>query len=232
MNPNRLGQLAAVAGLLLQLTFACGDAVVGRKYDSANEMRDVSMGAAGTPLQASLPTAMAQGGGAWDTRVKLSRGGTLNQFGYTSSSAEAALFPATGGRPAKATISSNSGTSATTGTMLTGGTVPSSNAPSVGGESTGGSDASDVKPPTCPAGAPVASSEKICADGTIKGDVDCNGVVNAVDALVVAQRAQGIPTAPIFEALGDIDCDGCLTEADATLISRISVGYAVDSACP
>jgi hypothetical protein len=84
----------------------------------------------------------------------------------------------------------------------------------------------------CAAGIPVTKSGATCATGPISGDADCSGVVDTIDALKVAQRAEEMAVPAIFEVAGDVNCDGCLSKEDATTISEYVVGQRTTLSCP
>lgn len=62
------------------------------------------------------------------------------------------------------------------------------------------------------------------------GDVDCDGDVDAVDALQVLRRVAGLPVdADCMTEAGDVDCDGDIDAVDALLILRHVAGLPVDN---
>jgi len=56
------------------------------------------------------------------------------------------------------------------------------------------------------------------------GDVNSDGMVNIVDALMVAQYSVGLQPAPFSISAADVNGDGLLTIVDALLIAQYSVG--------
>ena len=57
---------------------------------------------------------------------------------------------------------------------------------------------------------------------TLRGDVDCNGTVNALDALMAMRYAMSLIALDEQSiANGDMDCNGSLTATDAVLIMRL-----------
>lgn len=59
---------------------------------------------------------------------------------------------------------------------------------------------------------------------TSLGDVDCNGTISSVDALMILQHHGGLIASLPCESKGDVDGDGAIGPADATLILRFSAG--------
>ncbi|MBN1697233.1 MAG: agmatine deiminase family protein [Spirochaetales bacterium] len=60
--------------------------------------------------------------------------------------------------------------------------------------------------------------------GTIRGDVDSNGAVNIVDALLTAQYYVGLDPAGFDKSKADTDCDNGVDIVDALLIAQLYVG--------
>lgn len=66
----------------------------------------------------------------------------------------------------------------------------------------------------------------------LPGDVDCNGVVDAVDALQVLRDVAGLSTsASCMSQLGDVDCGGDIDAVDALLVLRAVAGLGTLSGC-
>lgn len=67
-----------------------------------------------------------------------------------------------------------------------------------------------------------------------KGDIDCSGVLNSVDALKLLRFVAGLsvsqpPGCPLIETVsGDIDCDGDVDSVDALLVLRFLAGLPVN----
>ncbi len=60
------------------------------------------------------------------------------------------------------------------------------------------------------------------------GDVDCNGAVNSVDALMILRSVAGLPvTADCLAAVGDVDCDDDKDSVDSLKILRYVAGLPV-----
>jgi plastocyanin len=71
-------------------------------------------------------------------------------------------------------------------------------------------------PPPPPTPTPTPTTGK-------NGDVDCNGVINSIDALKVLRHSAGLNSPPCI-ALGDVDCNGLINSIDALKILRHSAG--------
>jgi hypothetical protein len=235
---------ALLAGVLIHTASACGDAVVGRRYES-----DPSSGGStdsvtvGTSSMSPQPNHEHSNGDAGSGSGSGS-GGSSNRGGsggsQSSSNSTTSDFPqaGTGGvtTPNLTQITSASGGHSSTFTVSY--TIPSAGAGGLGGSSSsplytgGGTAATTASSQYCIIGVAVNKSSAICDPAPTIGDVDCNGTVDAVDALIVARRAKHMETSPFFEPAGDVNCDGCLTEDDATLISNIDVGLLEPTRCP
>ena len=66
-------------------------------------------------------------------------------------------------------------------------------------------------------------------DGTVTcsgefGDVDCSGVVDAVDGLLILQFSAGILAALPCEPAGDVNLDGAVDTVDAALVLQLQAG--------
>ncbi len=82
-------------------------------------------------------------------------------------------------------------------------------------------------PPT--ASGPVSSS---APTAPLRGDVNCDGAITAVDVLMVLQATAGLSPAGCSR-LADLDCDGALTAADARAILAHLVEIAsLPATCP
>ena len=62
------------------------------------------------------------------------------------------------------------------------------------------------------------------------GDVNGDGGITIVDALLVARKAVGL-SSDIEASAADVNCDGSITIVDALLIARKSVGLEVTAWC-
>ncbi len=82
-----------------------------------------------------------------------------------------------------------------------------------------------------PGGSRPAAAEP--AAGT-SGDVNCDGAVNAVDALQVLRYIAGLSAAACLGSAGDVDCSGSIDAVDALLILRYVAGLrtTVPDFCP
>ncbi len=58
----------------------------------------------------------------------------------------------------------------------------------------------------------------------LRGDADCSGSINAVDALHVLRRVAAFPSEPPCIAAGDTNCDGQIDATDALRILRATAG--------
>lgn len=68
------------------------------------------------------------------------------------------------------------------------------------------------------------------ATSNVKGDVTCDGSIDAVDALQVLRSAAGMTSsAQCLEAAGDVDCDGDRDAVDALKILRHTAGLPADT---
>ena len=66
------------------------------------------------------------------------------------------------------------------------------------------------------------------AKGYIIGDIDCDGVINSGDSLLILRRSVGLEHfSDIVDSLADVDGDGSITSADALETLRYSVGLYV-----
>ena len=64
------------------------------------------------------------------------------------------------------------------------------------------------------------------------GDVNDDGSVDIVDALLIAQHYVGLPIAGVFnEANADVDCSGAIDIVDALLVAQYYVGLLTDLLC-
>jgi len=64
------------------------------------------------------------------------------------------------------------------------------------------------------------------------GDVNCDGAITPIDALLLLQAAAGLPPAGCAN-LVDLDCDGALTASDArTLLTHLIDIAPLPAACP
>ncbi len=66
------------------------------------------------------------------------------------------------------------------------------------------------------------------------GDVNCDGAVDALDALFILRAVAGLPTATCG-GQGDVDCSGWMDAVDALSILRYGAGLppvAAPAPCP
>ncbi|MBN1699367.1 MAG: cellulase family glycosylhydrolase [Spirochaetales bacterium] len=93
---------------------------------------------------------------------------------------------------------------------------------------------SQTSPPTTPPTSPPAvtpTSPPAQTAGTGEtGDVNADGVVNIVDALLIAQYYVGLDPAGFFTEYADADCDGSIGIVDALLVAQYYVGL-TDELC-
>jgi len=64
---------------------------------------------------------------------------------------------------------------------------------------------------------------------SIHGDVNGDGIVNIVDALIIAQKSVGLE--PPIQGNPDVNCDGVITIVDALIVAQFSVGLITSIAC-
>lgn len=64
------------------------------------------------------------------------------------------------------------------------------------------------------------------------GDINCDGVVDAIDALFAAQMSAGLRTEPPCVAAVDANDDGAIDIADALQIGQLTVGLRTSLICP
>lgn len=75
----------------------------------------------------------------------------------------------------------------------------------------------------CTAGASVFARQ---------GDVDGNGTINIIDAMLLAQYAAGTYDGPVDREIGDVNWDGKINIIDAMLVAQFSAGTIDDFPCP
>ncbi len=86
--------------------------------------------------------------------------------------------------------------------------------------------------------APLASVETLAAQSAASlvacGDVDCDGDVDAVDALHILRWVAGLPVSAGCMGKGYVDCDGDLDAVDALMVLRYIAGLPVPlpTGCP
>jgi hypothetical protein len=71
--------------------------------------------------------------------------------------------------------------------------------------------------------------------GSVRGDVDCDGGIDSVDALKVLRGAAGLSNAGgCFEGFGDVNCSGDVGAVDALFLLRhvAGLGVALPVGCP
>jgi hypothetical protein len=71
--------------------------------------------------------------------------------------------------------------------------------------------------------------------GSVRGDVDCDGGIDSVDALKVLRGTAGLPNAGgCLAAYGDVNCSGAVGSVDALLILRhvAGLGVSLPLGCP
>lgn len=83
-------------------------------------------------------------------------------------------------------------------------------------------------PTATPTPTPPPTAQRVC------GDVDCNGAVNAADALGLLRWLTGAPPSVACIGLGYVNCDGQLDLADAIMILRHSAALPINlpTGCP
>ncbi len=69
------------------------------------------------------------------------------------------------------------------------------------------------------------------AGGSLKGDVNSNGTVDIVDALLVAQYYVGLNPSGFNSANADVNCSGSIDIVDALLIAQYYVGLVTSFPC-
>jgi hypothetical protein len=74
---------------------------------------------------------------------------------------------------------------------------------------------------------PTAEPECSC----MKGDVNCSGSVDIVDALLVAQYYVGLEPVNFTACASDVDCNGSIQIVDALIIAQYYVGIITELPC-
>ena len=59
----------------------------------------------------------------------------------------------------------------------------------------------------------------------VAGDVDCNGRVNGLDALMTLRSGARVPSNARCEPQGDVNADGDIDSLDAALILQYDAGF-------
>jgi hypothetical protein len=77
---------------------------------------------------------------------------------------------------------------------------------------------------------PTPVSTATHAPRGLKGDVNSDGTVDIIDALVTAQRYVGLPVA-IDESAADVNCDSALDIVDELLLAQYYVGFITSFPC-
>jgi hypothetical protein len=65
----------------------------------------------------------------------------------------------------------------------------------------------------------------------LKGDVNNDGTITIVDALMTAQYSVGLSPAGFVSANADVNCDGSITISDALMIAQRYVGLITAFSC-
>jgi aryl-phospho-beta-D-glucosidase BglC (GH1 family) len=60
------------------------------------------------------------------------------------------------------------------------------------------------------------------------GDVDLNGTINIIDALLIAQYFVGLNPDTFYPGVADVNCDGSIDMIDALFIARYYIGHPVE----
>ncbi|MBN2440689.1 MAG: hypothetical protein JXJ04_05070, partial [Spirochaetales bacterium] len=77
-------------------------------------------------------------------------------------------------------------------------------------------------PPVTPTPVPTAAPTPTQTD-PLRGDVDGDGTIDIIDALVVAQYSVNLDPSPFIPGNADVDCNGNIDIVDALLIAQYYV---------
>jgi hypothetical protein len=88
-----------------------------------------------------------------------------------------------------------------------------------------------VESTLCPTD-PPPSPTPTTGSGSQLGDVDWDGDIDIIDALLTAQSFVGLNPPRFNEAPADVDCDGDIDIVDALLIAQYYVGMIPGFSCP
>lgn len=78
--------------------------------------------------------------------------------------------------------------------------------------------------PTLGVGGEVNVNGPSCGSTVLRGDANCNGVVNAVDAALILQIVAGLIGPPTCSANADVNRDGQINAIDAALVLQYIAG--------
>jgi hypothetical protein len=95
-------------------------------------------------------------------------------------------------------------------------------------------DGDGVNGPACDTGAYEFGAQAPPPPPHVFGDVDCSGVVGAVDALAVLRKVSGLPPLAACLDVADVNCNGAIDAVDALLILRYVAALPVEPppGCP
>jgi endoglucanase len=94
----------------------------------------------------------------------------------------------------------------------------------VSGQEPGGGSGTTTAPTATPVTTPEPTTAGTPTPGVLMGDVNSNGEVDIVDALLVAQHYVGLAPASFNEAAADVTRDGSIDIVDALRIAQCYVG--------
>ncbi|MBN2536577.1 MAG: DUF3160 domain-containing protein [Spirochaetales bacterium] len=80
-------------------------------------------------------------------------------------------------------------------------------------------------------GTPTGIGNTVIISGGIFGDVNGDGAVDIVDALLTAQYYVGLDPIHFNPGMGDVDCDGIISIVDALLMAQYYVGLITQFPC-
>jgi len=77
---------------------------------------------------------------------------------------------------------------------------------------------------------PDGAMQQVPATRVLAGDADCDGGIDARDALQVLRRTAGLPNLGVCATIAaDVNCDGAINSADALLLLRYNAGLSLRS---